>query len=131
MISGKFGTVINCIDGRVQLPVSSWIKENYSLDYVDTITEPGPEKTLSDKNIEKLSQLKSKVLISIKAHGSKIVVISGHYDCAGNPVSKEMQIRQIRKSINVVNSWRLPTKTIGLWVNDLWNVEGVYCGQFE
>ncbi len=44
MASDKFGTVINCIDSRTQLPVSNWIKENYSVDYVDTITEPGPDK---------------------------------------------------------------------------------------
>jgi len=34
MVSGKFGTVINCIDGRTQAPVSDWIKENHSVDYV-------------------------------------------------------------------------------------------------
>ncbi|KKK49410.1 hypothetical protein LCGC14_3135340, partial [marine sediment metagenome] len=27
MASGKFGTAINCIDGRTQAPVSDWIKE--------------------------------------------------------------------------------------------------------
>lgn len=43
----KFGTAINCIDGRVQLPVIKWLKENYYLDFVDMITEPGPDKVLS------------------------------------------------------------------------------------
>ena len=123
MISGKFGTVINCIDGRVQIPVSNWIKENYHLDYVDTITEPGPEKVLSDKNIEKLFELKSKVQISVKFHSSKILAIAGHRDCADNLVSKEMQLGQIKKSINVIKSWKLPINTIGLWVNEQGGVE--------
>jgi len=46
MASGKFGTAINCIDDRAQAPVSDWIKENHSVDYVDTITEPGSDKVL-------------------------------------------------------------------------------------
>jgi len=35
MADGKFGTSMNCIDGRTQNPVSQWIKENYSVDYVE------------------------------------------------------------------------------------------------
>lgn len=84
MVDGKFGTAINCIDGRTQDPISHWIKENYSIDYVDTITEPGSDKALSEKNIDKIAQIKAKVLISINAHGSKLIVVSGHYDCAAN-----------------------------------------------
>ena len=41
MSEGKFATSISCIDGRIQLPLAKWIKENYSVDYVDAITEPG------------------------------------------------------------------------------------------
>ena len=123
MISGKFGTVINCIDGRVQIPVSNWIKENYHLDYVDTITEPGPEKVLSDKNIEKLFELKSKVRISVKFHSSKTLAIAGHCDCAANLVSKEMQLGQIKKSINVIKSWKLPINAVGLWVDEQGGIE--------
>lgn len=43
----SFGTVLNCIDGRVQIPVINWMKENFDLDYVDLITEPGMDKVLS------------------------------------------------------------------------------------
>jgi len=32
---GKFATAINCMDGRVQLPVINWLMENLSVDYVD------------------------------------------------------------------------------------------------
>ena len=40
MADGKFATSISCMDGRIQIPISQWIKENYSVDFVDTITEP-------------------------------------------------------------------------------------------
>ena len=125
MADGKFGTTINCIDGRTQNPVSQWIKENYSVDYVDTVTEPGPDKVLLEVNIEKIEQIKSKLLISIKAHNSTLIVIAGHHDCAANPVSKEEHLTQIKKSINMIKSWNFPVKVVGVWVNDQWKVEQI------
>ncbi len=122
MEEGKFGTLINCIDGRTQLPAISWIKENYSLDYVDNITEPGPDKLISEGKIE---LLKSKINISIKLHGSNLIVVSGHHNCAGNPVSKEEHLSQIRKSIGVIKSLEMSVEVIGIWINDKWEIEPV------
>ena len=125
MVSGKFGTAINCIDGRTQAPVSDWIKENHSVDYVDTITEPGCDKVLLEVDYDKIDRIKSKLLISIKAHNSSLIVIAGHHDCAANPVSKEEHLTQIKKSINIIKSWNFPVKVIGVWVNDQWKIEQV------
>ena len=125
MADGKFGTAINCIDGRTQNPVSQWIKENYSVDYVDTVTEPGCDKVLLEVDDDKIEHIKSKLLISIKAHNSSLIVIAGHHDCAANPVSKEEHLAQIKKSINIIKSWNFPVKVIGVWVNDQWKVEQI------
>ncbi len=121
----KFATSINCVDGRIQFPISNWIKQKYSIDYVDTITHPGSDKVMSEKKIDDITQIKSKVLISINAHNSKIIVVSGHHDCASNLSTKEMHLIQIQKSINIVKSWKLPVNVIGLWVNDQWKIEQV------
>jgi hypothetical protein len=123
MAKHKFGTAINCIDGRVQSPVTKWLKENYSLDFVDMITEPGPDRVVSEGNPDKLEALKRKAGISVNAHGSNVIVIAGHHDCAGNPVSQEEHVNQIRKSVQTVKSWNLPVRVIGAWVNDRWEVE--------
>jgi len=85
----KFATAINCIDGRTQMPVSDWVKEKYSVSYVDMITEPGCDKVVCGTDDVTIEKIKSKALISINAHKSSLVVIAGHHDCAGNPVSKE------------------------------------------
>jgi hypothetical protein len=47
----SFATSLSCIDGRVQLPMINWIKEKYSVDFVDTITAPGIDKVIFDDNI--------------------------------------------------------------------------------
>lgn len=46
----SFCTVINCIDGRVQMPVNQYMQQRFKVKYVDTITEPGPNLILVRKN---------------------------------------------------------------------------------
>ena len=38
----SFCTVVNCMDGRVQLPVIRYLQERFEVPYVDSITEVGP-----------------------------------------------------------------------------------------
>jgi carbonic anhydrase len=123
MADGKFATSISCMDGRIQIPLNDWVRKNYSVDYVDTITEPGVEKKLT-QNID-VEQIKSKAEISIFKHKSDLIIVSGHHDCAGNPVSKEEHILQIKESIKIINSWNFPVRVLGVWVNDRWEVEPI------
>ena len=123
MAEGKFATSVSCIDGRIQIPLTKWIKENYSVDYVDTITEPGVDKTITENSV--FESIKTKVSISINAHKSELIVLSGHYDCAANQVSNEEHIELIKKGIGVISSWNLGAKVIGVWVDDSWNVNTI------
>ena len=120
MAEGKFATSISCMDGRIQIPISKWIKENFSVDYVDTITEPGVDKIITENS--DLDSIKNKIAISINAHKSELIVVSGHYDCAANPVSDEEHIRLIKNDVEIISSWNLGVKVIGVWVDKLWNV---------
>ncbi len=119
-----FATSINCIDGRVQTPISGWIRENHGVEFVDVISEPGCDLTLSGPS-DAESHLKSKVEISINAHKSRLVFVSGHHECAANPVSRDEHIGHIQKAVERVDSWKLPVRVVGLWVNDSWSVEPV------
>lgn len=123
MAKGKFATSVSCMDGRIQIPLTNWIKENFSVDYVDTITEPGIDKLVADNT--DLESIKIKVKISINKHESELIVVSGHYDCAGNPVSNEEHITQIKKGIEVISSWNLGVKVVGVWVDDTWKINTV------
>lgn len=120
----KFAAAINCMDGRVQSPVNEWLRSKKGVDYVDTITEPGPIKILAENtDINVIDSLKRKVEISVKKHGSKMVAVVGHHDCAGNPISYEEQLPQIKKSINIVKSWGYDVDVLGLWVDESWEVK--------
>lgn len=121
----KFATALNCIDGRTQIPVIKWLKENFNVDYVDLITEPGMDKVLSQGQWGEIERLREKVIISMTAHDSDIVAVVGHYDCAANPVSDCKHFRDIVASTYTVKSWGLPVVVVGLWVDESWRVHVV------
>lgn len=123
MAEGTFATVLTCMDGRVQQPVSDWIKEHFGVDYVDTITEPGADVLLTESLIWQNDKIRSRVLVSVEKHGSKAMAIVGHHDCAGNPVSMEKHKAMIKRSVAEVTSWGLPIRVVGLWVGEDWQPE--------
>lgn len=124
----KFATAINCMDGRAQKPVIEYMQNNLKVDYVDMITEPGPNKILSEgKDISVIESLKKKVEISVKKHNSGIIIIVAHYDCAGNPVDEKTQKEQLRKSVDVISSWKFPVKNIiALWLDKDFKPDAIY-----
>ena len=111
----SFATSLSCIDGRVQLPMINWIKEKYNVDYVDTITAPGIDKVISDADVE---SIKKSVMISVSNHKSSHIVISGHFGCAGNPVSNDEHFTHIKKSVELVKSWNLDAEVVGVWIDE-------------
>jgi hypothetical protein len=123
MALGTFATAINCIDGRVQRPVSEWMRVQYSVDFVDTITQPGPEKALTQGPQTIIDVMRANVGVSVSAHKSQLVAIAAHHECAGNPVSDEDHQAQIRAACQVIAGWGLSVRVLGLWVNEWWQVE--------
>lgn len=125
-MSMKFMTAINCMDGRTQVPVIEFLKNKYGLDYVDMITEPGPNRILAEgKDKPTIGSIKRRVEISITKHGSKLIAIVGHHDCAGNPIDKERQITHIRTAIETIRSWGFKAEIVGLWVDENWKVNEI------
>ena len=126
MSHGSFAAAINCMDGRTQLPVIEWMKQKYGVDYVDTITEPGPVRILAEsRDSTTLESIRRRLDISVKKHGASRVAVVAHADCAGNPVDKETQLHQLRSAESTVLSWGMGITVDLLWVRDDWQVEKV------
>ena len=122
----KFATAINCMDGRTQLPVIAYLKEGCNVDCVDMVTEAGPVRILADLADRVLvDSIKHRVEISAERHGSRCIAVVGHFDCAGNPVSEEIQRRQILESVKTILSWNFKADVLGLWVDENWTVHDV------
>jgi hypothetical protein len=123
--SGTFGTAISCIDGRVQEPVAAWVKARFGVDYVDTVTAPGPDGVLTGDAPHAIAFIRDHVRVSHEAHQSGVLAVAGHFGCAGHPVSPEEHITAIRAAAATAASWGLPMRVIGLWVNEGGQVEVV------
>jgi len=109
------------MDGRVQDAVKDYMKNNYSVDYVDMVTEPGPNKILAENSDSVIIEnIKKRVEVSVHHHGSKVVAIVGHFGCAGNPAEKEEQVQHLKKAEEVVKSFNFPVEIILLWVDGDW-----------
>jgi len=106
------------MDGRVQLPVIHYLKKRFNVDYVDTITDAGPNLILVQQtNKTIVDAILQKVKISVEKHQSTGIAIVGHYDCAGNPAPEQEQNYHTRQSMNVIRKHYENIKVIGLWVD--------------
>jgi hypothetical protein len=115
-LKGKFATCLNCIDGRIQLPVLKWIIENYGIDFVDMLTEPGMDGFLTQENAD-LSEIFRKIQITIDIHDSQDIFIAAHDDCAGNPVDPETHKNQVTKAADIIKKFAPSCRVIGIWID--------------
>lgn len=125
MAGNTFGTAINCIDGRVQEPVTAWVKARFGVDYVDTVTAPGPDGMLTQGAPHAIDLIRDHVRVSQEAHHSGVLVVAGHFGCAGHPVSPDEHIAAIRAAAATAEGWGMPMRVIGLWVNEGGQIEVV------
>lgn len=103
--SESFFTVVGCMDGRVQVPVADFGQEKFGAEYPDTITEAGIVGIIANNPDPKfVENLKSKLLVSIEKHHSKGILVGGHQECAGHPVSDDEHKEDIRKSVEFIRN---------------------------
>jgi hypothetical protein len=130
MAAGTFATAIACMDGRVQEPVASWLKQQTGVDYVDTVTIPGADWALTQGHEERKGHVHEYVTISVDHHGSRVIAVAGHQRCAAYDVSDAGHIASIREAVGVVANWAFsgPVRVVGLWVYErdgVWVAEQV------
>ena len=113
-----FATALNCMDGRFQLPVNEAVRSIFDVAYVDTITEAGIVKFLSDQTgaPETRTALAS-IRISLDHHGSRGIAVAAHADCAGNPYGEQRQTKQLGQAVHFLEEQFPGRRVVGLWVN--------------
>ena len=122
----RFCTAVNCMDGRVQLPVISYLRERFGAEYVDSITEPGPNLVLAKKTDEALVRsILRRIDISVERHKSVGLALAAHHDCAGNPASQEEQKRHVAAGVEFLRLRYPGIRVIGLWVDEHWKAHEI------
>jgi hypothetical protein len=79
----------------------------------------------SSGNLDYIASIRNAVSISIEKHGSQIIAVVGHFDCAGNPGNREHHYAHVNKAIQQVSSWNFDAQIVGLYVNDKRQIEEV------
>ena len=122
----KFCTAITCMDGRIQLPVITYLQQRFNAKYVDLITEAGINLVLlNQENSNLIKSIMEKIRISVEVHKSVSIAVVGHYDCAGNPASEVEQYKHTQDSINFIQKKYNQLEVIGLWVDENWKVKEI------
>lgn len=118
MSRGRFCSAINCMDGRVQLPVIRYLQRRFRAAHVDMITEPGPVRILADpRERSRRAAIHARLEISVHRHGSVGIALVAHADCAGNPVRDAEQRRQLAAGVVELRRRHGSLPVIGLWVD--------------
>jgi carbonic anhydrase len=118
-----FCTAINCMDGRVQLPVITYLQERFGAAHVDVVSEPGPNRLLAGTTDPgTVESILKRVNISVEKHHSKGIAVIGHHDCAGNPASEEEQYLHTKEAVAMLRKKYPDVEIIGLWVDEKWKV---------
>ncbi len=121
-----FCTAINCMDGRVQLPVIEYLKRRFDATYVDMITEAGPVRHLAEEPDSDVTRsIRFRIDVSVQKHKSSGIAMVAHHDCAGNPLEKARQLEQLKAALAFLKQHYATAEIIGLWVDETWMVSEV------
>ena len=115
-VTGRFATAINCMDGRIQIPVIEHLKARFEADYIDEITEAGPNQIVADRApTETFESIRRRVEISVGKHGSRQLAVVGHEDCGGNPAPEAEQIDQLKRAAHVLQELYPDAEIAAVW----------------
>ncbi len=113
---GTFATAINCMDGRIQMPVIEHLKRRFQVDYVDEITEAGPNRVVAERApVDIYESIRRRIAISVEKHGSTQLAIVGHEDCGGNPAAEPEQIEQLGQAARTLTECYPELTVAALW----------------
>lgn len=111
----RFTACLNCIDGRVQLPVINWIRSTYNVDFIDMITEPGMDGFLVDPQ-SNLKPVFDKLNIALDVHECNEIFIVAHEDCAANPTDFNSHTKNLKVATDDIKNFAPNCTVIGIYV---------------
>jgi carbonic anhydrase len=120
----KYGTVLECMDGRAQRKVADYLATSFGVRNLDTITTAGAVRHLAEET-NQTGTLLDNLAISVGKHGSRQIAVVAHHDCLGNPVSDNTQKTQLGAAIARIRDLYPQADVTGLWLNPQWILERV------
>lgn len=119
-----FGTVLTCMDGRIQRKVSDYLVTSFGVKNLDTVTAAGIVRHLAT-DTDRTGAILGDLDVSVDTHGSRDIAVVAHHDCAGNPTSDNEQKEQVGQATARLMRRHPDAEVIGLWLDRNWTVERI------
>ena len=114
--NSDYGTIVNCLDGTIQLPAIDFAKKLWKVDRIDVITEATPEKILSEMKDQKtIERIYQNIEASICDQYTKRLAIVSHSDCDINNVSDISKKEMLYKAISYLKARYKDIEVVGIW----------------
>ena len=117
-------TCLTSMDGRIQIPVTNWIRRSSKVKFVDIISGPGMDKVLTTPHAQ-MDAIVTGIHISSKTNHSSHIFVVGHFDCRGNPVPYEKHKEKIIAGSQRIKKLFPSYPITGLWVNSDWKIKEI------
>ncbi len=112
------GTLVNCIDGTVQLSAIDFAKKTWNVKWVDVITDAAPEKILSEaQDREQVDHIHDNIRVSLSNQQTKRLAVVSHSGCDINKVSDDRKIEMLRRAVDHLRSKYADADVMGIWVD--------------
>jgi len=114
----EHGTLVNCIDGTVQLPAIDFVKKMWNVPWVDVITEVAPERAFSDATSKaEVDHILNNIKSSLVNQQRKRLAIVSHSSCDVYKVSDEKKIEMLHLAVNFLSQSFPDASVTGIWID--------------
>jgi len=114
----NYGTVINCIDAPIRLPVIEFLKFVWKVQWVIVINEAAPEKVLSEgKDAQAIEHIHQNIRASLGNQAQKRLAIVSHYGCNLNKAGDVEKKGMLRKAVDYLKNKYSGVEVLGIWVD--------------
>lgn len=108
------------------MPVIQYLQKRFNAEYVDAITEPGPNQILANRvDMDLVESILNRLEISVGHHHSVGIAIVGHDLCAGNPAPVDVQLVHLKEAAAFIGHHYRNLEIIKLWVDSDWKVHEI------
>lgn len=112
------GTIVNCMDGTVQLPAINFAKHLWTVNWVDVITAAAPEKILSEaKDQETINRIFQNIEASLCDQKIKRLAVVAHSGCDINKVLDKKKKEMLCQSVNFLKDRYEDADVVGIWID--------------
>ena len=114
--NSDYGTIINCMDGTIQLPAIDFAKKLWKVNRIDVITDVAPEKILSEKKDQKtIERICQNIEASLCDQHTKRLAIVSHSTCDINKASDSSKKEMLQKAISYLKAKYTDIEVVGIW----------------